>query len=113
MKKCLIFVVALVCGVMPTFAAGPGWTVTSKVTKVVVVASGGVNIRLSPELSGCTSQSGYGGKYASIYPDHPGLQAMYALLLTAYTTGKDVTVHLSDNTCKVDEVVLGGAHNSP
>lgn len=95
------------------YADGPGWTGVSEVIKIVTVANGGINVRLSPELSGCTSQSGYGPKYASVYPDHPGLNAIHANLLAAYMSGKKVALYLSDNTCKVGEMIIGGTHNGP
>ena len=94
------------------FADGPGWTVASKVTRLVVVASGGINVRLSPELNGCTSQGGYGSHYASVYPDHAALELIQSNLLAAYMSGKDVAVYLSDDTCKVGEVVLGGTYST-
>ena len=89
-------------------AAGPGWVPNAKVVKIVVASNGGINVRLSPELSGCTSQSGYGPLYASVYPDHPGINRIHATLLAAYTADKPVAVYLSDSTCKVAEVELGG-----
>ncbi|MES2206739.1 MAG: hypothetical protein V4525_08085 [Pseudomonadota bacterium] len=91
------------------FAQGPGWTVTSTVQKVIVTINGGVNVRLTPELTGCTSQSGYGPLYASIYPDHPGINRIEAQLLAAYSTGAQVTLFLSDSSCKVSEVIIGGS----
>lgn len=87
------------------WAAGPGWTADSTVVKIVVTNSGGVNVRLSPEISGCTSQSGYGPAYASIYPDHPGIDRLHSSLLAAYISGKTVALYLSDDTCKVGEMV--------
>jgi len=96
----------------PSEAAKAGWTVSSKVVKLVVTANGGVNVRLSPELSGCTSQSGYGAKYASIYPSHPGVAAIHANLLAAYMSGKDVSLWLKDEKCTVGEMSLGGTHSS-
>ncbi len=113
LKKYLVILMAfkLMVFVSASYADGPGWTVSSEVIKIIVVQSGGVNIRLSPELSGCTSQSGYGSAYASIYPDHLGLNAMHANLLAAYMSGKKVTLYLSDSTCKVGEMVIGGTHN--
>ena len=94
--------------VASSWAAGPGWTAASTVTKVVVTFGGGVNVRLSPDISGCTSQSGYGANYASIYPDHPGIDRIYSGLLAAQMSGKVVALYLVDNTCKVGEILLGG-----
>ncbi|WP_116811989.1 hypothetical protein [Steroidobacter cummioxidans] len=92
----------------PATAQGPGWTVSSTVVRIVNTANGGVNVRLSPDLTGCTSQSGYGAVYASIYPDHPGLNRMKADLLVAFTTGMRISVYLSDATCTVGELTLDG-----
>lgn len=96
-----------------SYADGPGWTVASDVIKIVSVVNGGINVRLSPELSGCTSLSGYGPKYASVYPDHPALNSIQANLLAAYMGGKKVSLYLSDSTCKVGEMVIGGTHGGP
>lgn len=93
---------------MPSFA---GWGTLSTVTKIVVTQNGGVNVSLSPELSGCVSQSGYGGKYASLYPDHPGFSSIHSNLLAAYMSGKEVQLWYSDGNCKIGEAVLGGAFN--
>ena len=100
---CALFLFAV-----PAFAQGPGWTATSTVTKMVDTANGGVNVRLSPELTGCVSQSGYGSAYASLYPTHPGIDRMKATLLTAFATGTPVSIYLDDSTCRITEVVLGG-----
>ena len=94
-------------------ADGPGWTVESDVIRIVTVGNGGINVRLSPELNGCTSQSGYGPTYASVYPDHPGLNAIQANLLAAYIASIKVTLYFSDSTCKVAEIIIGGTHNGP
>lgn len=92
----------------PTHAAGPGWTGNSTVAKLVVTADGGVNVLLSPALTGCTSNSGYGPAFASIYPSHPGINRMKADLLAAYQTGGTVALYLTDSTCRVGELILGG-----
>ena len=92
---------------LPVFSDGPGWTELSQVEKLVVTALGGVNVRLSPELSGCVSQSGYGAIYASVYPDHPGINIIQANLLSAYMSGKPVRLYLGDDECKVTEMILG------
>lgn len=93
---------------IPAVAAGPGWTSNSTVTKLVITADGGVNVLLSPQLSGCVSQSGYGPNFASIYPTHPGVNRMKADLLVAYLNGTSVALYFTDNTCKVGEMILGG-----
>jgi hypothetical protein len=93
---------------VPAFAEGPGWTLTSTVVQLVNTSNGGVNVRLSPDLTGCVSQSGYGSHYASIYPDHVGINRIKADLLMAMTTNTPVMLYLSDDTCKVIEMRLGG-----
>jgi hypothetical protein len=90
----------------PALAQGPGWTAPSKVTSLVVTSSGGINVSLAPSLTGCVSQSGYGGSYASIYPNHPGIDRMKADLLTALATGATVALYLGDNQCRVDEMQI-------
>ena len=97
---------ALLAWSLPAFAQVPGWTGWSTVVELVNTASGGVNVRLSPDLTGCTSQSGYGGAFASIYPDHAAISRMKADLLVAFTTGAHVELYLSDSTCKVAEMRL-------
>ncbi|HEU5134646.1 MAG TPA: hypothetical protein VFU13_05840 [Steroidobacteraceae bacterium] len=97
---------ALLAWAVPTLAQGPGWTVASTVRDIVNTSNGGINVRLTPDLTGCTSQSGYGGAYASIYPNHPGIDRMKADLLVAFTTGAHVELYLGDNTCMVAEMRL-------
>jgi len=98
----------LVLSALPAIASGPGWTANSTVSKLVVTANGGINVLLSPSLGGCVPQSGYGPGFASIYPDHPGINRIKADLLVAYQTGGVVALYLSDNTCKITETMLGG-----
>jgi hypothetical protein len=88
-------------------AYGPGWTPTSTIRQLVVTASGGVNVRLTPDLTTCVSQSGYGENYASIYPTHPGIKLLKADLLAAYLAGKTVRLYLSDSNCQVAEAIVG------
>jgi hypothetical protein len=99
--------VLLACA-MPALAQGPGWTVNSTIVKVVDTSNGGVNVRLSPDVVGCTSLSGYGASFASLYPEHPGINRIKATLLMAYTTGATVSIYLGDSTCRIGEVILGG-----
>jgi len=47
-------------------------------------------------------------KYASLYPDHPGKDKITSILLAAYMADKTVAIYLSDSTCKIYEVELGG-----
>ncbi len=89
-------------------AQGPGWTANGTVIKMVVTNTGGINVRLSPEVSGCVSQSNYGPLFASIYPNHPGIDRMKADLLAAYLTGGMVSLYFTDSNCTVGEMLLGG-----
>ncbi|MCX7112776.1 MAG: hypothetical protein NTX45_22175 [Proteobacteria bacterium] len=93
---------------MTAAAQGPGWTANSTVKKLVVTYDGGINVLLSPQLTGCVSNSGYGPNFASVYPNHPGINRIKADLLTAYVTGGTVSLYLNDNTCRVVETNLGG-----
>jgi len=88
--------------------AEQGWITQAKVTKIVVTSSGGINVRITPELTSCTSQSGYGSRYASVYASHPGINRIHSTLLAAYMADKTVAIYLSDSTCTVLEVELGG-----
>lgn len=108
MKKLILS--AIFC--LPGFvlAQGPGWSEISDVFRIVVTSNGGINVRLVPELQGCTSQSGYGVRYASLYPDHPGIDRIYSLLLAAQASGQKVRIYLADDTCKIAEAVLGGSY---
>ena len=92
----------------PAAADGPGWTANSTVKKLVVTADGGVNVLLSPQPTGCVSNNGYGPGFASVYPNHPGINRMKADLLIAYASGGTVALYYGDNTCKVVEMILGG-----
>lgn len=87
-------------------AQGPGWTAWSTVVSLVNTANGGVNVRLSPDLSDCVSQSGYGPTYASVYPSHPGINRMKADLLAAFLSGARVRLYLSDSNCTTVEMIL-------
>lgn len=104
----LMAAMVLAVSAVPAMASGPGWTANSTVTKLVVTANGGINVFLSPSLGGCVPQSGYGPGFASIYPDHPGINRIKADLLVAYQTGGVVALYLSDKTCQVTETLLGG-----
>ena len=99
----LLAVVTLATAASPVHADGPGWVLNRTVVNVLNTANGGFNVRLSPDLTGCVSQSGYG----SVYPDHPGVNRMKADIVTALVTGRQVSLYLSDSTCKVTETVLG------
>ncbi|NVJ60826.1 MAG: hypothetical protein HWE27_10560 [Gammaproteobacteria bacterium] len=99
--------IALFIGVS-SVNAQKGWVTSVKVQKVVVTYGGGINVRVTPDLSGCVSQSGYGERYASVYPDHPGIDKIQSVLLAAYMSDKPVAIYLMDDTCKVGEVELGG-----
>ena len=88
--------------------AEQGWINQAKIIRIVGVVNGGINVRITPSLSGCTSQSGYGAAYASLYPGHAGKQEILSILLAAYMADKTVAIYLSDDTCKIGEVELGG-----
>lgn len=104
--QALLFSILACCSV--TSNAEQGWIYTAKVVKIVTTLNGGINVRLQPELTACTSQSGYGPNYASLYPDHPGISKITSVLLAAYMADKTVSIYLTDSTCKIGEVVLGG-----
>lgn len=80
-----------------SYAEGPGWLEWSKVAQLVITSSGGVNISLEPSLTNCVSQAGYGPAFASIYPDHPGIDRIYSALLAASMSGKRVRFYLADD----------------
>jgi len=65
-----------------------------------------MDVRLSPDLTGCTSQSNYGGAFASVYPSHPGIDRIKADVLVAFTTGAHIALYLSDSMCTVAETRL-------
>lgn len=101
MKKLTRYLAAVSAGlfVFPhvVYAEGPGWVYNVTVVALVDTANGGVNVRVSPDFTACTSQSGYGPKYASIYPSHPALSRMKADLLTAFITGTPVSLYSATN----------------
>ena len=88
-------------------AEGPGWINNVTVTALVNTANGGINVRVSPGLASCVSQSGYGPGYASVYPSHPGISRMKADLLVAFLTGTTVSLYFNDSSCTVLEMLLG------
>ncbi len=102
-KKALFFVMSALIA-SPVLAEGPGWTGRRDVVEVVTIVNGGINVKLDPELTACQSLSGYGPKYASIYPEHPGLNLMQTNLVAAMMTNKKVSLYLGDDTCKVTEM---------
>ena len=107
MKKFKLILVSIVANLAFSnivSADGPGWTGEREVVEIVTVINGGINVRLNPDLAGCVSQSGYGEKYASIYPEHPGKNLFQSNLLAAMMSGKKVSLYLSDNQCKVYEM---------
>jgi hypothetical protein len=89
------------------YAEGPGWIYNVTVIALVNTSNGGVNVRVSPDLTVCVSQSGYGPKYASISPTHPSINRIKADLLTALITGTPVSLYLGDSNCTVAETVIG------
>lgn len=112
MKKIGLAISLIMIFSAPVFAEGPGWLTPSKIKRIVVVYSGGVNVKLENGPENCTSLSGYGKKYLSLYKDHPGVDRIYSLLLAAYASQKEVHIYLTDDTCKIGEVVIGGSYSS-
>jgi len=102
----ILATVALLTAIPTAMADGPGWTVKSTVIRIVNTSNGGFNVRLSPDLTGRSSQSGYGPSYASILPTHPGLSRLKADLLVAFLTGTQVSLYLNDSSCNVGETAL-------
>lgn len=92
----------------PSAAHPQGWVYNLKVIRIVNTSNGGFNVRFSPDLTDCVSQSGYGAVYGSIYPTHPGLNRLKADFLLAYTSGDLVSVYLGDVNCTISETILGG-----
>lgn len=105
-KRFRLALVALAATSIPAMAQGPGWTVVSTVIELVNTSNGGVNVRVQPDVTDCISQSGYGSHYASIYPNHPGLNRIKADLTVAFATGARVALYLTDSTCTVGEMRL-------
>ena len=103
-----VLTAVLTASAIPAMASGPGWTALSSVTSIVLLQSGGVAVRLSPDLSACTAASGYPATYAFLRADTAGLNRIYAALLSANMSDKKVQVYLSDATCLIGEVILGG-----
>ena len=106
--RVMIAVVFSILVSLKAFADPSGWTANVTITKLVVTQNGGVNVRVSPDLANCVSQSGYGPNFASIYPTHPGINRIQAMLMQAYAQGTKVSFWLSDNNCTVGEIVVGG-----
>src|SRR5262249_53890003 len=103
----ICFAVLLASSIPTAVAEGPGWIYNASVVNIVDVSNGGINVRITPDLTGCTSQSGYGAHFASVAPSHPALSRIKATLLTAFVTGTPVSLYLGDSTCTVAEVILG------
>lgn len=110
MKK-LIVALSFICTLVlnaPASGGQQGWVPNAKITRIVATVNGGINIRLTPELSGCVSQSGYGPLYASLHPDHPGKDQIHSILLAAYMSNTPIAVYFNDDKCTIMEVELGG-----
>lgn len=99
--------VPLMFSALPALAEGPGWIYNVTLVNIVDTAAGAINVRVTPDLTSCVSQSGYGPHFASVYPSHPAIDRIKATLLTAYLSGTPVSLYFSDNTCTVAEVILG------
>lgn len=103
-KVRLAMVILLALFPMVGTAGTKGWTAQSSIKAVVVTIQGGINVQVEPMLTGCVSLSGYGEKYASIYPSHEGIDRMYSALMAAASSGKKVMLYLGDDTCKITEI---------
>jgi hypothetical protein len=110
MRVLILAAIAVSCMVTVSTARGErGWSPNSIVKKLVITGDGGVNVLLEPKPVACVSNSGYGPHYASVYPNHPGINRIKATLLLAYQTEKPVALYYAeDNTCRVVEIQLGG-----
>ncbi len=108
--KMRVVLIILLCSIfsVASYADGPGWTANVIITKLVATQNGGVNVRVSPDLTNCVSQSGYGPNFASVYPTHPGISRIQAMLMQAYAQGTKVSLWFSDNNCTVGEIIVGG-----
>jgi hypothetical protein len=104
----LLTVALLVLCETPAGAASVGWTANVTVKKLVVTSDGGINVLVSPTLTNCVAQDGYGSAMAYIPVTHPGLKQIKADLLTAFVTGASVSLYLIDTTCQIGESILGG-----
>ncbi len=109
-KYGVMYLVSIVIFIFTSLSvhAETGWIKQAKITKIVGVVNGGINVRITPELTGCTSQSGYGSRYASLYADHKGKEEILSIMLAAYMADKTIAIYLLDDTCKILEVELGG-----
>lgn len=103
LKKAL-FLIVFISVTITAHAQGPGWSEWSTVEEIVITSNGGVNVRLSPQLTGCVSQSGYGASFASIYPSHPGIDRMHSNLLAALAAKKKVKLYFDNNQCRAVEM---------
>lgn len=108
MRRILLILIALSSFASLQARAESGWTANVKIVKLVGTANGGLNVLMSPSLLNCVSQSGYGPTYASLYPTHPGRSQISALLMAAYMSDKTVALYLTDSTCTIGEVAMGG-----
>ncbi|WP_419812111.1 hypothetical protein [Bacterioplanoides sp.] len=109
--KCFIGTLLLI--ISSYSIANEGWNGPYAIDRIVVTAQGWVNVRfIDSTLSGCKPQSGYPGNYATLSKEHKGFQALNALLLSAYVSGKPVQVWLSDDTCTIGEAVIGGSYSA-
>jgi len=90
-------------------AQNPGWVNDVSVQRVAGTANGAVNVRFSPDLTGCGNNSGYGGAYGTIAASHPNVERMTSMLLAAQLSGTRVSVYVQSSSCSIGEVIIGGA----
>ncbi|OUS03839.1 hypothetical protein A9Q81_06840 [Gammaproteobacteria bacterium 42_54_T18] len=105
MKKVIGFIVVLLCGVQTAYAANsPSMTIE----KVKVWGSGFVVVSVAYESGGdIVSTCGNHNEWEISGSDADGMQRLYSLLLTAYTTGKKVGFWYDTGDCGV-----GGSQRS-
>jgi energy-converting hydrogenase Eha subunit B len=98
-----ILFATIIC--VPSAVAGT-W-VHGQVASIVGLPNGGINVLMSPSLSGCVSQAGYGPAYASLLPSNLGKDRIATLILAAYMSNKPISLYFGDSTCTISEVELG------
>lgn len=101
MKLLLGTIVSLVLTSTINAACNTG-SCTGLVTKIYMTASGTLYIGTDGTETNldCTAP---GNQYVSLSPTDPGANSMYALLLTAKTTGEPVSIRIVDKspTCQI------------
>lgn len=102
MNKILMGALALGVIASSAYAGCTSDRCTGKINKIYMTASGTLFVGTDGDEStlNCTPAS---GRYVSLREGDKGKNAMYALLLTAKTTGKPVTIRIQEGTenCRV------------